>query len=265
MHACEYSGLVYEGDLGSPKCLEPVNHLDDARADGLASDPGLVIFAIHPALLDDVEANVDDVNIVHLEAWAAGICSSGEEAEDEGSNPLAGCQLAILGRRFTILVDKPEKEINKDNIRLAEAPLLEGSMHLGGHGLKEDVCEGSFHCYNVCLHLIVSCMHCADHGTTFVVNSRGVVGHVGYLGREGRKGIRICFHGEENVHIPWSCTEEQLHYCGCKRSMRLGTAAEMKKKFNQGLKHGNSLDWFSQRWESCFHIQKGGFHHSGHD
>ncbi len=29
--------------------------------------------------------------------------------------------------------------------------------------------------------------------------------------------------------------------------MCLGTAAEVKKKFNQGLKHGNSLGWFGQR------------------
>jgi hypothetical protein len=41
--------------------------------------------------------------------------------------------------------------------------------------------------------------------------------------------------------------------------MCLGTVAKLKKKFNQGLKHGNSLDWFGQRWESRIHIQKGGF------
>jgi hypothetical protein len=34
--------------------------------------------------------------------------------------------------------------------------------------------------------------------------------------------------------------------------MCLGTAAEVKKRFNQGLKCENSLDWFGQRWESRF-------------
>jgi hypothetical protein len=41
--------------------------------------------------------------------------------------------------------------------------------------------------------------------------------------------------------------------------MCLGTVAKLKKKFNQGLKRGDSLDWFGRRWESCIHIQKGGF------
>jgi hypothetical protein len=40
------------------------------------------------------------------------------------------------------------------------------------------------------------------------------------------------------------CTKEHVHSCGGQRSMCLGTAAEVKKKFNQGLKRGNSLDRF---------------------
>ncbi len=85
-----------------------------------------------------------------------------------------------------------------------------------------------------------------------VVNTPGVVGHVGYLGREGRKGVGVCFCVEESVDIARCCTKEQVHSCGGWRLMCLGTAAKVKKKFNQGLKHGNSLDRFSQRWESTF-------------
>jgi hypothetical protein len=105
--------LVHEGDLGSPKCFECVDCLDDAGADGLASYPGLVPLAVHPALLDDAEANVKDVDIVHLEARAFGVCSSGEEAEDEGIKPIGGVLIgghalpvcaAILGPHLTVLV-----------------------------------------------------------------------------------------------------------------------------------------------------------------
>ncbi len=127
--------------LAAPKRFECVDHLDYAGADGLARHPGLVLLAVHPALLDDAEANVDDVNVVHPEACAAGVRSSGEEAEDEsikpaGRVPIGGhalpVHLAIVGCCLTILVDEPEEEVKKKgDIRLAEAPLLEGSFHLG--------------------------------------------------------------------------------------------------------------------------------------
>ncbi len=133
MHACRDGSLVHEGDLGSPKRFECVNCFNDAGVDGLTSNPGLVLLAVHPALLDDAEANVNNVNVVHFEACAAGVRSSGEEKEDEGIKPVGKVPigghallvcLAIFGRCFTVLVDKPEEEVNEDNIRLAEAPLL---------------------------------------------------------------------------------------------------------------------------------------------
>ncbi len=82
MHACRDGGLVHKGDLGGPKRFECVDRLDDARVDGLASNPGLVLLAVHPTLLDDAGANVDDVDVVHPEACTAGVCvclSSGYE------------------------------------------------------------------------------------------------------------------------------------------------------------------------------------------
>jgi len=84
-------------------------------------------------LLDDAEANVNDVNVIHFESCAAGVRSSGEEVEDEGIKPVSGVPisghallvcLVIFGHCLTVLVDKPEEEVNEDNIRLAEAPLL---------------------------------------------------------------------------------------------------------------------------------------------
>ncbi len=74
MHVCRDGGLVHKGDLGGSKHFERVVRLDDAGADGLASNPGLVFLAIHPALLDDAETNVNDVDIVHPVAHAAGVC-----------------------------------------------------------------------------------------------------------------------------------------------------------------------------------------------
>jgi hypothetical protein len=238
MHACGDGGLVHEGDLGSPKHFECVDRFDNVGANGLASNPGLVLLALHLTLLDDAEANVNDVNVIHFESCAAGVRSSGEEVEDEGIKPVGGVPivghalpvcLAILGCCLTVLVDEPEEEVGKDNIRLAEAPLLEGSAHLGQHGLKKDVGKGSFHCYNVCLHLLVLRVHRADCGMTVVVNACGVVGHVGYLGREGHKGVGVCFCGEESIDIARSCTEEQVHSHRGRRSLCLGTVAEVKK------------------------------------
>jgi hypothetical protein len=120
--------------------FELVNRFNDARADGLVSNPGLVLLAVHPVLFDDVEANVNNLDVPHFESLAAGVCSSGEEAEDEGIKPVGGVPigghaqpvcLSILGRCLTVLVGEPEEEVDKDNIRLVEAPLLEGSAHLG--------------------------------------------------------------------------------------------------------------------------------------
>jgi hypothetical protein len=205
---------------------------------------------------------------------AAGVRSSGEEMEDEGIKPVGRVPisghalpvcLTILGHCLTILVDESEKGEDKDDIRLTEAPLLEGSVHLGQHGLKDDVGKGSVHRYNVCLHLFVLRVRCAERGATVVVNTCGAVGHIRYLGQKGCKGVKVRFCGEESVDIARSCTEEQVHRHRGQRSLGLGTAAEVKNKFNQGLKCGNYLDRFGRWWKSCFHIQKGGFQHSGHD
>jgi hypothetical protein len=139
MHACGDGGLVHKGDHGGPKCLELVNRLNDAGADCLTSNPGLVLFAVHPASLDDAEANVNNVDIVHPAARAAKVLSTGEEAKDEGIKSIGGVpisghalpvRLTILGHHLTVLIDKPEEEVDKDNIGLAEAPLLGGSTHL---------------------------------------------------------------------------------------------------------------------------------------
>ncbi len=74
-----------------------------------------------------MEANVDDANVIHLAAGAAG--GAGEKAKDEGIKPvggvpvgshaLAGC-LTVLGRYFAVLFHKPEEEVHKNDVWLAD-------------------------------------------------------------------------------------------------------------------------------------------------
>ncbi len=85
--------------------------------------------------------------------------------------------------------------------------------------------KGRVHCNDVCLRLLVSRVRCLDRGAIVVVDTRGVVGHVGYLGQEGREGIGVRFRGEKSINIARSCTEEQVHCRGGRQSLCLGTAA----------------------------------------
>jgi hypothetical protein len=165
-------------------------------------NPGLVLFGVHPALLDDAEANVDDVDIIHLAAGTAGVGGAGEKAKDEGIKPVSGVPvgghalavcLAVLGCCFAILFHESEEEVHKNNVWLAEAALLEEGAHLGRHRLEEDIGKGGVHCDNVCSCLFVTCMRCLHRCVVVVVNACGEVGYVGYLRREGHEGIGVCF------------------------------------------------------------------------
>ncbi len=72
-----------------------------------------------------------------------------------------------------------------------------------------------------------SCLACASRGPWH--DPCGVVGHIRYLGREGRKGVGVRFCGEESIDITRSSTEEQAHSRGGQRSLCLGTVVEVKK------------------------------------
>jgi hypothetical protein len=100
MHACGDGSLVHEGYLGSPKHFEHVDCLDDARADGLASNLGLVLLTIHPALLDDAEANVDNVTLFILKPVLLVYAAPVKRRRMRASNPLAGCQSTAMRCRF---------------------------------------------------------------------------------------------------------------------------------------------------------------------
>ncbi len=97
-----------------------------------ARDPLFVFFGVHPASLDDVEADVDDVGIVHRVASAAGVASTGEQAVDDGVEPVAGMPIgshsvaipfAIFGGCLAVVFDEPEEEIDEDNVGFAQTTL----------------------------------------------------------------------------------------------------------------------------------------------
>jgi hypothetical protein len=78
-------------------------------------------------------------------------------------------------------------------------------------------------------------MRRADRGATVVIDACGVVGHIGYLGQEGRKGVGVLFCGEESIDIARSCTEEQVYSRGGWMSLCLSTAAEVIKLVESGI------------------------------
>jgi hypothetical protein len=153
-------------------------------------------------LLDDAEVDVNDVNIFHLAVGTAGIGGAGEKAKDEGIKPvgrvpvgghaLVVC-LTVLGCRFAILFHKPEEEVHKKNVRLVEAALLERGAHLGRHCLEEDISKGGVHRDDVRSCLLVPRVRCSHCHAVVVVDARGEVGYIGYLRREGHKGIGVRF------------------------------------------------------------------------
>jgi hypothetical protein len=98
-------------------------------ANCLACDPRLVFFRIHATALDEAQADVDEVDIIHLDIRATGVGGAGEEPKDEnveaigrvpiGSHSLS-VGLAILGSCLAVLVDEPEEEIDKNDVRFAK-------------------------------------------------------------------------------------------------------------------------------------------------
>jgi hypothetical protein len=89
-------------------------------------------------LLDDADPNVDDVRIDNWIPCGVGVCRAREEAEGEGVKTVAGMPvgghplvicIAIFCRRRTIVLCEPLEHVDKDDVWLAEAPLLEGGTH----------------------------------------------------------------------------------------------------------------------------------------
>ncbi len=124
------SNLVDQDDLCRPECFEGVKSLVDSWTDGLACDPRLVLLGIHAAPLDYAEADDDDVVVGYCEVGASCKCLTCEEAEDECVETIGGMPVGrhvlmvcfmILRHSLTIVVDKPHKHVNKNNVQFAKA------------------------------------------------------------------------------------------------------------------------------------------------
>ncbi len=88
--------LLDKGDFVGPESLEVVEGLNDVGANYLTCNLCIVFFGIHATLLDEAQANVDDIDIVHLEPCTAGIGCAGKRHRMRVLNPSAGCHLVAM-------------------------------------------------------------------------------------------------------------------------------------------------------------------------
>ncbi len=114
------SHLVDQRDCVGPIFLEGVDHLDDCRGFVLAGNPIFVLLGVHPTAFDDLQANVDDVTIIHRIACHTRVGCTNEEAHCKGLRAVGGMPVgrhplpiifAIFGRRFAVLHDEPVKHV----------------------------------------------------------------------------------------------------------------------------------------------------------
>jgi hypothetical protein len=77
------SSLVEECNCVNPIFLEGVDCIEDQWDCVLMQDPIFILLGIHSTALDDAQANVDDVMVVHQVACSAGLGSVNEEARCE--------------------------------------------------------------------------------------------------------------------------------------------------------------------------------------
>ena len=87
--------------------------------------------------------------LIAMDDWipcGVGVRRAREEAEGEGVKTVAGMpvgghplaiRIAIFCRHRTIVLRKPLKHVNEDNVWFPEAPLLEGGTHLNQNGVEE--------------------------------------------------------------------------------------------------------------------------------
>ncbi len=100
--------------------LEGVDRLDDCQGFVLVGDPIFVLLGVHSTAFDDVQANVNDVTIIHWVACHTRVGCTDEEARCKGLKAVGGMPVgshplsiifAIFGRRFAVLRDEPVKHV----------------------------------------------------------------------------------------------------------------------------------------------------------
>jgi hypothetical protein len=158
------SCLVEECNRLGPLFFEGVDHLDNWRDCIFAQDPIFVLLGVHSTALDDVQANVDDVAVVHQVACSACVGSANEEPYCKGLKTIRGMPgggyflsicLAIFGHCLPVPCDEPVTHAEKDSVWLLCADWLVRLTNCFWKICKENIREGRIHCDYVCSSFLV--------------------------------------------------------------------------------------------------------------
>ena len=84
------SCLVDECDCLGTIFFEGIDHFSDGRGLVLAGDPNFVFFGVHSTSVDDAQANVDDIAIIHRVASHDCVGCANKEARCEGLKAVRG-------------------------------------------------------------------------------------------------------------------------------------------------------------------------------
>jgi hypothetical protein len=84
------SSLIDKCNCVGPIFLEGVDHLDNLWDRVLTQDPVFVLLGVHSTMLDDVQANVDYVTVIHRVACSNRLGSANEEARYKGLKTFGG-------------------------------------------------------------------------------------------------------------------------------------------------------------------------------
>ncbi len=112
--------LIDKCNCVGPIFLEGFDSHDNRWDHVLARDPVLVLLGVHFPTLDDAQANINDITVVHWEVCSTGVGSADEEARCKGLKTFGGMPggghslpifLVIFGCGTPILCDEPVKHV----------------------------------------------------------------------------------------------------------------------------------------------------------
>ncbi len=95
------SSLIDKSNHVGPIFLEGVDRLGDWWDHVLARDPVFVLLGVHSTMLDDAQANINDITVIHRVACSAGVGSLMKRHVARGLKPSEGCHVAAVLCRFS--------------------------------------------------------------------------------------------------------------------------------------------------------------------
>ena len=130
----------------------------------LAHDPILVLFGIHPAALDDSQANVNDITTLYRVSCRACVGCADEEAcckglEAFGGMPLGGYLLPIcfaifnhgflVKTWFPLFVNEPTKHVKENRVWVLHPNWVIHFANYLEKICKKNIGDGQIHCNNI--------------------------------------------------------------------------------------------------------------------